>query len=76
MNRIIINNYTSISDMDALAYVMDVVNEGTISNDGKQYCCSISYGDISVFSGLLKNGHKFDILRRVEGTANHFAKEL
>lgn len=43
MSRIIINNKTSASDLDALWLVLSVVKKGRISGDGKHYCyCSVS----------------------------------
>ena len=38
MNKLIIDNRTDLSDFDALTLVINVVWDGRISNDGKQYC--------------------------------------
>lgn len=38
MSRIIINNRTSLTDIDAMNMVSDVISVGRISNDEKQYC--------------------------------------
>jgi len=38
VNKLIIDNRTDLSDFDALTLVINVVWDGRISNDGKQYC--------------------------------------
>ena len=38
MNKLIIDNRTDLSDFNALIAVINVVRDGRISNDGKQYC--------------------------------------
>lgn len=38
MSRIIINNRSSASDINAIEMVQKVIEGGRISNDGKQYC--------------------------------------
>lgn len=43
MGRIILNNRSSAPDDVALAFVMDCVNTGRISNNGKQYCYASRY---------------------------------
>lgn len=62
MGRIIINNRSKVSDQTALMRVKRVMEMGRISNDSKQYCYVACFNDCDVFSGLLKNGDKFDVL--------------
>ena len=38
MNKLIIDNRTELTDIDAVTLVGKVINQGRISNDGKQYC--------------------------------------
>lgn len=38
MSKIIIHNNSSVSDDIALICVQKVINDGRISNEGKQYC--------------------------------------
>jgi len=38
MGRLIINNRSTLSDIEALELVRRVMAAGRISNDGKQYC--------------------------------------
>jgi hypothetical protein len=38
VNKLIIDNRTDLSDFNALIAVINVVRDGRISNDGKQYC--------------------------------------
>lgn len=37
-NKLIIDNRTELSDLEAMELVKAVVKEGRISNNGKQYC--------------------------------------
>ncbi len=43
MNRIIINNKTDLSDIDAIGMVTAVIKEGRCSNDNMQYCYLTSF---------------------------------
>jgi len=38
VNKIIIDNRSDLSDLDALMVVINIVRDGRISNDEKQYC--------------------------------------
>jgi len=38
MNKLIIDNKTELTDLDAITLVKTVISEGRISNNGKQYC--------------------------------------
>jgi len=38
MNKIIIDNRSDLSDINALSVVCSVVREGRISNNNRQYC--------------------------------------
>ena len=65
-NKLIIDNRTDISDMEALRMVIEVVEMGRISNDGKQYCygTSIAKGslDIMIWAYLNKKSDRFVIV--------------
>lgn len=37
-NKIIIDNRTELSDLDAMCLVKSIIKEGRISNNDKQYC--------------------------------------
>ena len=52
MNKLIIENNTDLSDIDALDLVSHMVRKGRISNDGKQYCYGIW---VSNFNGTGMN---------------------
>lgn len=44
MGRMIIDNRSDkVSDYEALSFVQQVVAEGRISNDGKQYCYVMAF---------------------------------
>lgn len=47
MNKLIIDNRTKLTDLDALTLIKAVVSQGRISKDGKQYC----YITAMVFEG-------------------------
>ena len=38
MNKLIIENRTELTDLDAVRLVGKVIDTGRVSNDGKQYC--------------------------------------
>ncbi len=38
MNKLIINNRTDLTDIDAVNLVKQVIESGRISNNGMQYC--------------------------------------
>ena len=65
-NKLIIDNRTELSDLDAIDLVRAVINEGRISNNGKQYCSGIVvriegilYG---VWTDLNKKSDRFVII--------------
>ena len=66
--RMIIENRTNMSDLDALYYVERVVREGRISNDDKQYCYATRFEDTSnglrviVYTQLNKKSDRFVII--------------
>lgn len=65
MGRIIINNNSSAGDDVAVALVLDVVNEGRISNNGKQYCYCTKYSingfKLMVIPSINKGSDSFQI---------------
>lgn len=66
MSRIIINNKSDLSDLEAVTIVQDIVERGRISNDGKQYCYLMtiemkSGKKYAIQSGLNKKSDTFTI---------------
>lgn len=45
MGKLIIENRTDMSDIDALQCVAIVMRDGRISNDGKQYCYATVFNE-------------------------------
>ena len=43
MGKLIIENRTDMPDIEALWYGMEVMRDGRISNDGKQYCYATAW---------------------------------
>ena len=66
MNKLIIDNRTDLSDFDALTLVINVVWDGRISNDGKQYCyltsMPINEKQYVVSTDLNKKSERFVIM--------------
>ena len=56
-DKIIIHNYTNLSDFKVLKMVSDVVNEGKISktNQGEQYCFASTFKNGVVVSSTRRN---------------------
>lgn len=67
MARIIIDNRSDLIDTDALQLVLNVMSEGRICNDGKQYCYLSVYhlvgGEYQVSTDLNKNSDRFVIVK-------------
>jgi len=65
MGRIIIDNRSDLSDEKVLALVGNVIREGRISNNGKQYCYltvfSLFGGKYQVLTNLNKSSDRFVI---------------
>ena len=65
MNKLIIDNRTELTDLEAITLVSEVIKRGRISNDGKQYCygTAISIEDKSylVTTDLNKKSDRFVI---------------
>lgn len=51
-NRIIVENRSSVSDVDAMMMVRSVMQDGRVSNDGRQYCYA------TVFTFTAEDGAK------------------
>ena len=73
MNKIIIDNRTTLTDAQALELVSKVIRMGRISNGGKQYCYAVQFDAINnpglyerpacvIFSGLNKKSDRFILL--------------
>ena len=43
MNKLIIDNKTELTDLEAVRLVESVITQGRISNDGKQYCYGTTF---------------------------------
>lgn len=56
-NKLIIRNYTELSDMEVLSYVISVVKEGRVSKTGKgpQYCFHTTFKD-NIEVSVVKSG--------------------
>ena len=65
MNKLIIDNRTELTDLEAVTLVSKVIAQGRISNDGRQYCYATiaKVGDIeySVYTDLNKQSDRFVI---------------
>ena len=57
MNKLIIRNYTKLSDLEVLTYIITVVNEGKISetSKGPQYCFHTTFKD-NIGVSVVKSG--------------------
>lgn len=56
MRKIIININNDITDEKALEYVLEVIKNGKISNEGKSYChCTLFNKKIAVLANKRKN---------------------
>ena len=56
MKKIIIRNTSDLDDLQALAFVSEVVSDGKISANGKAYCYMTTFGDITVYADVHKSG--------------------
>ena len=66
MNRIIINSEDSFDELDALAYVEQVIVKGRISGDGTTFCYATKFKDDTVvFADLTRTGS--DTFRVIQG---------
>ena len=69
MNKLIIDNRSTMSDFNALAYIKAVIEEGRISNEGKQYCYYTTFerGNmiIGVSSFLNKKSDRFVVTEQL-----------
>ena len=62
MSRIIINNTSRLSDLEATKLVSDVIGLGFISGDN-HYCLCSTWKDIVVFAATTRNGsYSFKVL--------------
>ena len=66
-SKIIIHNYSDLSDSDAIFYVGTVINKGKISktSQGEQYCfVSVFKNGITISSGRRNDTYTFFVERR------------
>lgn len=66
-DKLIIHNYTDLSDSDVLLYILPVIEKGKISerNGLKQYCFVTTFKNgITVCSGRRNNTYTFTIEKR------------
>ena len=68
MNKLIIDNRTELADLDAITLVGRVINQGRISNEGKQYCygtrITIEGKEYMIWTDLYKKSDRFVITTR------------
>ena len=68
MNKLIIDNRTELSDINAVTLVGKVINQGRISNDNKQYCygtgITIEDKEYMIWTDLNKKSDRFVITTR------------
>jgi hypothetical protein len=68
MNKLIIDNRTELSDINAVTLVGEVINQGRISNDNKQYCygtgITIEDKEYMIWTDLNKKSDRFVITTR------------
>lgn len=68
MGRIIINNRSDKSDLDALMMVYQTMQHGRVSNDGKQYPYLATFGfpekEYHVVSDLRKKSDSFIVYKK------------
>lgn len=63
MNKIIVENRSTASDIDALEAVQLVMRSGRISNDGKQYCYYVTtLNNLGIASFLNKKSDRFVVV--------------
>lgn len=67
MNRIIINNKTSLSDMEALDMIKQIIAIGRVSNDGKQYCYGTTFENHMVVTDHVDGRDTFHICEKNGG---------
>ena len=65
MNKLIIDNRTELTDLEAVTLISKVINQGRISNDGKQYCygtvITIEDKEYMIWTDLNKKSDRFVI---------------
>ena len=65
MNKLIIDNRTKLTDLEAVNLVSRVIAHGRISNDGKQYCygtrITIEDKEYMIWTDLNKKSDRFVI---------------
>lgn len=68
MNKLIIDNRTELTDLEAVTLVSRVIEQGRISNDGKQYCygtgITIKDKEYMIWTDLNKKSDRFVITNR------------
>jgi len=68
MSRYIINNKSKLPDKTAIAMVCNVIDEGKISNSGKQYCYATAFATATVYADLRRSGtHSFSVVGVTKG---------
>lgn len=65
MSRIIINNKSDLTDIEAMRMTLNVMKMGRISNDGKQYCylTASAHNEYHIVSDLRKKSDSFTIYK-------------
>lgn len=67
MNKLIIDNRTDLSDLDAVKLVSKVIKTGRISNSGRQYCygtvITVKSKEYMIWTDINKKSDKFVIVQ-------------
>lgn len=68
-NKIIIHNYTELSDFVVMQHIMAIIDSGKISETkkGKQYCFATTFDKYEVTCTMRKNTHTFKIFYLEKG---------
>jgi len=67
MGKIIVDNRSSLSDMIALRRVAQVVADGRISNNGRDYCYFTNFDDCEIDSFRNAKSDRFVVWDLFEG---------
>ena len=65
-DKIIIHNYTDLSDYDVLLHVVGVVKEGKVSktSQGEQYCFVVDFKQCYICSSRKGNTYTFRVMKK------------
>lgn len=64
--KLIIHNYTDLNDAEVLLFIINVINEGLVSetSKGKQYCFVTKFkNNCVVICDKIKTGYSFKVVK-------------